>query len=177
EGEGSEFAFDMRLAAAPGQVAGQQAGRSLNRPASEIPEDARILVVDDNAVNRAILAEMLDGWGLDNAAADSAMSGLALLEAASASGVPVDLVLLDYQMPGMDGDEMLRRMRANPAMASIPVVILSSVDPDSGPATAANVRPQARMMKPVRKRELFTTMCQVIAEGRTARRQQFRLSA
>ena len=77
-----------------------------NEPEAIVPVDvtgARVLVIDDNPVNREILLEQLRGWGFDCAAADSGAIGLAFLDRAAQLGANVDCVILDYQMPGMSG--------------------------------------------------------------------------
>src|SRR5262245_44423194 len=85
-----------------------------------------ILVVDDDAGNRDVLARRLsrDGY-LVRTAAD----GAAALEALrSDDGPPVDLALLDVMMPGLDGYELLKRMKADPALRDIPVLMISALD-------------------------------------------------
>ena len=62
-----------------------------------------MLIVDDNAVNRAILTEQMDSWTFDSCAAESGPEGISVLQAAADFGVAVDCVVLDYQMPGMTG--------------------------------------------------------------------------
>jgi CheY-like chemotaxis protein len=59
----------------------------------------RVLVVDDNATNRAILTEILDSWQMSAAAADSAQTALAMLQQAAERGQPFQLVLTDAAMP------------------------------------------------------------------------------
>ena len=61
---------------------------------------ARMLIVDDNTVNRAILAEQMAAWSFDACAASSGAEGLQVLEAARRRACSVDCIVLDYQMPG-----------------------------------------------------------------------------
>src|SRR5690606_8935835 len=94
-------------------------------PARPVPVDvsgARILVIDDNAVNRDILVEQLRSWRFDCAAAESGEMGLAFLEHATRLGARVDCIILDYQMPGINGLEVARRIAADPATAHIPIL-------------------------------------------------------
>lgn len=83
---------------------------------------ARILVVDDNAENRRLFAMILD---LGHYAVDAVGDGLAALDHVRAS--PPDLILLDVMMPGLDGYEVCRRLKADPASRDIPVIFATSL--------------------------------------------------
>jgi len=85
----------------------------------------RILVVDDNPVDRALLVRFLAGEGHDAIEADSGEHGLDLLHG---SGPAVDLVLLDLLMPGIDGFETLSRIKGEAALAALPVIVISGLD-------------------------------------------------
>lgn len=82
----------------------------------------RVLVVDDNEVSREIMAEMLRFFHLDVSIAADGLTALQLLEAAAKQAY--DLVLMDWRMPGMNGDEATRRIHANTAIAPKPKVIM-----------------------------------------------------
>jgi len=83
-------------------------------------EDLRILVAEDNPVNRTVLLSMLRSEGYD---ADVAEDGPAALQALRTR--PYDLLLMDCQMPGLDGDEVTREIRSNPGRYSQPAVIVA----------------------------------------------------
>jgi len=80
---------------------------------------ARLLVVDDEEINREIIVEYLDGSGYDLTLADSGRRALELL----LGGNEFDAVILDRMMPDIDGIEVLRRMQADPTLASAPVIM------------------------------------------------------
>jgi two-component system cell cycle response regulator len=84
---------------------------------------ARLLVVDDDPINRRLLASYLAREGHDVATADDGAAGWALLQRE-----PFDLVLLDVLMPELDGYEVLERLRADPGLRHLPVVMISSVE-------------------------------------------------
>ncbi len=84
---------------------------------------ARVLVVDDQSLNRKLLAEML---ALDGHRVEEVSSGEAALAAALAA--PPDLVMLDVLMPGVDGYEVCRRLRAHESLRMLPVVMVTSLD-------------------------------------------------
>ncbi len=79
-----------------------------------------ILAVDDNADNRELLTRYLERSGHQVLVASSGLEALARL-----ADRPVDVVLLDLIMPGMDGNEVLRRLKENPELRSIPVIVIS----------------------------------------------------
>jgi len=82
-----------------------------------------VLVVDDDAANRELLARRLARQGFDVVTAENGPAALALVRAR-----PVDLVLLDMIMPGMDGDRVLGELKADAPLREIPVIMLSALD-------------------------------------------------
>ncbi len=81
----------------------------------------RVLVIEDNLVNLELVLALLEDEGCQVLTAESAMAGLRLV----ASEWP-DLILMDIHLPGMTGYEAVRRLKANPATASIPVVAITA---------------------------------------------------
>jgi CheY-like chemotaxis protein len=128
---------------------------------------ARILVVDDNAVNRSILLEQMGTWGFDACAAEGGPEGIAVLKAVVARGLRVDCVVLDYQMPGMTGAEVARIIRATPAIAATPIIILTSVDQSLGQANYRQLDIDAHLIKPARSSALLETLVATIQKHRT----------
>ena len=113
-GVGSNFSFTVRLPAAT-SVAPPE-------PALQRLDGLRALVVDDSAINRTILCEMLARWGV---IADQASGGESAVAIVSTAEPPFDLVVVDAMMPGIDGFEAARRITAVPS-ARRPVVIMAS---------------------------------------------------
>jgi adenylate cyclase len=91
--------------------------------AASIPQEGSILVVDDLEENRELLSRRLARLGYSVKVVES---GERALEAVAEN--PADLILLDILMPGLDGIEVLRRLKADPTTRHIPVVMLSSAD-------------------------------------------------
>jgi signal transduction histidine kinase/DNA-binding response OmpR family regulator/HPt (histidine-containing phosphotransfer) domain-containing protein len=86
----------------------------------------RVLIVDDNEINRRILIEQVTRWGMVPTAVASGKEGIAALAAAARTDRPLDLVLLDAHMPDMDGFEVAAEIAKNPDLARATVMMLSS---------------------------------------------------
>ncbi|WP_245425969.1 response regulator [Mesorhizobium sp. WSM3862] len=157
EGKGSTFWFTVTLPRA------ERGGQRI------MPVDvtgARVLIVDDNAVNRAILSEQMASWTFDSCAAESGAEGLKVLIAAAAYGVPVDCVVLDYQMPGMTGAEMARIVRNTAGLAHTPIIMLTSVDQSLASAAYRDLGIDAQLIKPARSSILLETLVATIQRHR-----------
>ena len=120
----------------------------------------RVLVIDDNAVNREVLREQLGAWG---ATVDEAVGGADGLEHLRSlhKSAPYDVIILDFTMPDMDGGDVARSVRANPAWRSLPILLLSSVGGVSQ-AKEASAPVDAILTKPARQRELAERLTMLI---------------
>ncbi|MDQ3721347.1 MAG: ATP-binding protein, partial [Actinomycetota bacterium] len=154
-GKGSTFWFTARLGSSGGAA----------RRTEDVPRalrGLRVLVVDDNATNRRIFTQQLSRWEVFPTVAAGGGEGLELLEAAS-HGLPFELVLLDMNMPDMDGIELARAIKARPALRALPLLLLTS----GGKATdfsAAGI--SASLGKPVRPSKLYNAIVEVL-QGRS----------
>ena len=110
----------------------------------------RVLVVDDVALNVKLLADLLAVKGYAVSTATSGPQALAKLE----SDAP-DLVLLDVMMPGMSGYEVCAAIRANPAHAMLPVVLVTALDPAKERAKGLDAGADDFLSKPVNQAELL----------------------
>jgi signal transduction histidine kinase/DNA-binding response OmpR family regulator len=123
----------------------------------------RVLVVDDNATNRLILREQLRAWGCRPVEVPSGDEAIALLRQAVDED-PFGLVILDMQMPEMDGQSTARLIRRNPRLAGTPLVLLSSIGAVRGGIEAVRAMGfDAGLSKPVRQSQLCDTLAQVLA--------------
>lgn len=118
----------------------------------------RVLVVDDIAANRLLLRELLEPIG--NEVVEAA-NGSAALELAVAQSP--DVVLLDVQMPGLDGFEVCRRLKANEATAAIPVVLVTVLDAREDRITGIRAGAADFLTKPVDRTELVLRVGNAIA--------------
>jgi len=124
----------------------------------------RALIVDDNATNRKILSHQLDSWGMIHEEADSGARALELLRSAAANGTPYELAILDFMMPGMDGFELARTIKADPAIAAVPMVLLTSFGQRGDGAAARAAGIAAYLTKPVRQSQLFDCLANVVSQ-------------
>ena len=115
-GRGSTFAVTVRL------PRGERTVDAVSTAPAELP-GRTALVVDDNDTNRRILRRQLTAWGMTVEDHADGASALAAVDA----GLRVDVVLLDMHMPEMDGLELARELRARPATASLPLLLLTSL--------------------------------------------------
>jgi len=145
-GAGSTFYFTARL---------QVAAARPSQPALADLQGLPVLIIDDNATNRRILHEMAKHWGMLPDDADSGPVGLQKLEAAAGSGFPYGLVLLDEQMPGMGGLEVIERIRMHQALRRATILMLTSSDQSSSAARCRQLGVETYLIKPVKPAELL----------------------
>jgi signal transduction histidine kinase/CheY-like chemotaxis protein/HPt (histidine-containing phosphotransfer) domain-containing protein len=117
-------------------------------------KNLKVLVVDDNATNRRILREVLEHCGATPTAVASAQEALDNLELAG-GGTPFQLALLDAQMPQIDGFELLARIKANPRLANLTVLMLSSAAQAADAQRFHQLGGAAYLTKPVKQSELL----------------------
>jgi CheY-like chemotaxis protein len=155
EGQGSTFWFQLSL---PLQGA-------VPRPLAPLPTDLRLLVVDDNATNRRVVLGQLAGFGVHAEAVGSAPEALARLRSAAAQQSPYQVVVLDWHMPDMDGMALAKEIRADAALLSTPLVMLTSGMTLTEPQALEAVRFEALLNKPVRASQLHRALRQVLGHA------------
>lgn len=150
-GKGSDFYFDLTLQSQDGEA----------EKWSGIQQYEHVLIVDDNTNNRLLLKEMLALHHIKSAEAAGGEEALGLLTAAGSS---FDLVLTDYNMPGIDGIETIRRIRSHPdpVTAQIPIMLLhSSAEDEMVNNACQELGVQERLQKPIRMNQLFDSMSRI----------------
>ena len=126
------------------------AGLGATQDGSTAAVPARVLVVDDTPQNVRLLADILGAKGFVAITAGSGEEGLAKLAAEKP-----DLVLLDVMMPGISGYEVCRRIRADPATALLPVVLVTSLDPREERVKGIEAGADDFLPKPIQQAELL----------------------
>jgi two-component system cell cycle response regulator DivK len=110
----------------------------------------RVLVIEDQADNRAILRDLLTSVGYDILEAVNGEDGLALAEAQ-----PPDLILMDIDLPGIDGYEATRRIRAHPGLRGVPIIAVTSYALSGDDARAFAAGCDAYIAKPFSPRAVL----------------------
>jgi PAS domain S-box-containing protein len=120
----------------------------------------RVLVVDDNETNRFILEEQLGGWSIEPAVAASGVEGLGLLDDAHRRGLPIDIVLLDYLMPGVNGEQFARMVRGDGRFGDLKIILLTSAM-DLDPEVLSSAGIDLSLTKPVLPSQLLDALADV----------------
>ncbi|HTW64248.1 MAG TPA: PAS domain S-box protein [Bryobacteraceae bacterium] len=156
-GKGSTFHFTAHFGAAPSRV-------SLGALANpSIFQNLPVLVVDDNATNRQILEKNLEYWGTKPVVASSGKEALALLHRAVAQGLPFALMIVDCQMPGMDGFMLVEQIRKSQNLAGLITVMLTSGGQRGDTQRCKKLDISAYLIKPILQAELRHALLQALA--------------
>jgi signal transduction histidine kinase/CheY-like chemotaxis protein len=155
-GQGSTFHFTLRL--------GIQNARS-TRAEPLRPEELRdlpVLIVDDNFTNRRVLHGMLSRWGMRPTAVDGGRAALQALEIAKSTGRSFPLILLDGQMPEMDGFTLAEYIQKDPGLVGAAIMMLTSAGHVGDAARCRELGVLAYLVKPIRQGELLNSIRQVL---------------
>ncbi|MGA2556058.1 MAG: response regulator [Verrucomicrobiota bacterium] len=112
-----------------------------------------VMIVDDNQTNRQILEELLHHWGMRSCAANGAQEALEKLQ--DSAHDPVDAVLLDMHMPGMNGITLAHVIKSDPAIAKTRVILLTSLGKLMDDDKLAEMGVDACLVKPVKRARLY----------------------
>lgn len=154
EGKGSTFSFVLPL------QRGEPRERTEALPAYAL-KGLRVLVVDDNATNRLILAEMTRSWGMIPTVASDGPSALAALLAAEKTGT-FALVLLDAMMPDVDGFTLAEQIQQHPEMARATIMMLTSADQLGDSSRCRELGIASYLTKPIKASELLDAVVNVL---------------
>jgi signal transduction histidine kinase/DNA-binding response OmpR family regulator len=158
-GRGSAFWFTVRAMLEPRAVY-----ERARQPAVDL-RGRRVLIVDDNATNRRIFSEMLEGWRLRPTAVPDAAGAREALRGALAAGEPFELVLLDSCMPGTDGLTLAAEVKADPDLRHALLVVLTSAAQPGDARRCREVGVTGYLPKPIMGTELLGALQAVLAEA------------
>jgi signal transduction histidine kinase/DNA-binding response OmpR family regulator len=148
-GQGSTFHFTVRFLLQKGS------SRSYEPVGAEMLRDTSVLIMDDNATNRRILQEMALVWRMKPTLANSGPETLALLERAKLQGTPFRLILLDAQMPGMDGFTVAESIKHKALSAESIIIMLTSAGLRGDAARCRKLGINAYLTKPIMRSDLL----------------------
>jgi signal transduction histidine kinase/DNA-binding response OmpR family regulator len=169
-GQGSTFWFTARF--------GRQVAANSSRPllsvtakAPRTPEQtdirrAKILIVDDNRTNRALLDALLKNWGYRHESANDGEAALKLMIEAVEAQDPFSIALLDQLMPVMEGTELGRRIKADPRLSSTILIMITSLGRRGDIARLEQIGFSGYLTKPVHQSQLYD--CLALAADRVA---------
>jgi len=160
-GDGATFRFRIQfdLAGELPVLPGSSGMKELNVSALR---GLRALIVDDNAINCRILEELLLRWEMLPVVIRDPCQALALLEQERQSGPHFAVMLLDAQMPGMDGFTLARRIKENPALAGAAILMLSSNDLTGDAKLCREIGVDLYLVKPIAQGELCRGILSVL---------------
>lgn len=156
-GRGSEFWFILPLS-------------KQTEPKTEVADVSyltgrRLLVVDDNATNRKVVRYQVAPWGMICDEAENATVAYEMLEQAAEENNLYDLIMIDMQMPEIDGMTLGAQIKANPTLAEVPLVMFTSTDRRDNVRHALDIGFAAYLVKPIKASRLFDTIMTVLGEA------------
>ena len=151
-GKGSTFSFTLTF--------DLPLGRPPVVPPRTLLEGVRVLIVDDNEMNRRVLHEQISSWRMRNGGYASGEEALAKLREAQAAGDPYHIAILDYQMPGMDGEMLARAIKADPELRTTTLVMLTSLGRPDDTNRLKEAGLFACLLKPFRQSRLWDVLAE-----------------
>ena len=159
KGIGTEFIFTAKL----------RVSENTLEPTAVPPnllQGLRALVVDDNAAARDVLSSMLTSLDIEVKTAIDGPTAIALLEQAVQQSHPYDVVLLDWMMPGIDGIETARRIKAHPSLAKVPAMLMVTANGrEEAYMEAGKAGLNAFLLKPVYASVMYNTLLDILGIG------------
>jgi len=153
-GKGSTFTVELPM---------QMAEVSIERILPKDLDGLRVLVVDDLEVNRRILVEQLNSWGMHPIAVSSANEALVRVREAKNTREKFHVAILDFQMPEMTGEELGRILRSDSELQDLHIIMLTSVGLDDDAERMEEIGFNGYLVKPVRQSMLMDAIVTVIS--------------
>ncbi|MFH2037931.1 MAG: response regulator [Chloroflexota bacterium] len=163
-GVGSTFWFIVEFEKQP---LGMKTTASLNINQHNELTNLRVLVIDDNSTNRMILTKMVESFECIVESAPGGAKGLEMLRTANRLNKPFQIILLDMQMPLMDGEQTARGIIGDPAGESVNIIILTSMGQGGEMARMQTLGCAGYLVKPVKQTLLFDALNAVVSKTET----------
>ena len=159
-GQGSCFWFRVRL----DKAHSEQEVRPTHQPLTGL----KLCCVDDNQTNRMVLSHYAHTWGAEVALAEGGHQALMMLRDNLDNNAPFDVAILDMNMPEMNGMELAAAIKADPALANVKLVLLTSGGLRGDGTKAQDVGFDAYLAKPIRKKDLQACLAMIMHRYDTA---------
>ncbi len=158
EGKGSTFWFTSVFGRSEKSLGDKKAGKMsvLNL------EEKQVLIVDENAANRRVLQIFLESWNCGWMEAENKNSALSILRKAKKEGRPFDLVLIDMQMPKMDGEVLCKEIKNDNGLKDLPLVMLTSQGKRGEANHFEKLGFAAYLTKPVKRNQIYRCLVTVL---------------
>ncbi|HHJ51550.1 MAG TPA: response regulator [Caldithrix abyssi] len=155
-GKGSTFFFNILL---------KPAQTKLKATPDKVPDldGLPVMIIDDNKTNRFILEKILLNWGLEPVSCAGGKEGLKKLEQAAHEGRPIPIVLLDMQMPEMDGEQVAAAIMKNPEIKDTRIIVLTSMGRRGDASRLKELGCKGYLVKPVKQSQLYNMIVNVLA--------------
>ncbi len=160
EGKGSTFHFTARVR--PGDVTSCPA----------LPADTaslkglRLLIADDNPMNRTVFTEMTTAWGMNATAVAGGREALQALKKAADEGNPYRFLLLDFHMPDLDGYQTVKTIRTQGNAENLSIILLTSAGQRGDAAKCGDMGISAYLLKPVKQADLIDALRLSLGQGK-----------
>ncbi|HEU5081490.1 MAG TPA: response regulator [Opitutaceae bacterium] len=162
-GEGSTFWFTAKFAKHPDVSAVLAADAS-----PPILRGTKVLLVDDSTTSCRLLDHYISSWGMQTTDVNSGKEALNVLSAAAMTPEPFGVVVIDASMPGMDGLELARAIRAKPQLEGLRIVFLNTLSRAVMPNEMIELGLAVSLLKPVRQSELLSALVRVLPPPETS---------
>ena len=159
EGQGSTFSFNIRLQKQPPN---KKLKNIKNVRLPESLEGIRILIVDDNDVNRKLFSLMLESWQCSYDQAPDARVALQKLRTAAARGTPFRIAVIDKQMPEIDGESLGKMIKKDEDISSTELVIMTSVGKRGDTSRIKQIGFSAYLTKPIKQSHFHDCLAAII---------------
>jgi len=160
-GHGSQFSIQVPLPLDPN-------AKAVSFDVSSL-QGKKALIIDDIAVNRQVLKEQLESWEVSSDIACDGVEGLNILKRAQILNEPYDFILLDYLMPGLNGQEWAEMVHKNQTVSSPPIIMLSSCDQSVSTNALRDIGITNYLVKPVREKRLHEAVVEAVNLFNTSR--------
>ncbi len=154
-GKGSTFRFRVPLENTSGT------SPSMTDASRRNLRDLRVLIVDDNETCRSVLLEQITSWGMKVASAEDGFRAIEMLRRESAGNKPFDLVILDMQMPGINGLAVAKFIQTDQSIVDVKIIMLTGLSIDVSEAQEAGIA--ACVSKPVRQSQIYDVLVETIS--------------